>query len=444
LSGSIIRMSMHLRIVLIIYNLLLPLALLLMLPGYLLKMLRRGSYGRGFGERLGIYSARTIEILGNMDRPLWIHAVSVGEVNIAKKLVAALRDIDGGLSIVISTTTPTGFAIAEQSDADLAIYNPVDLWPVARRALRVINPRALVLVEAEVWPNLVNGAGRRGVEVSLVNARLSLKSERQYRRFRFFAAPVFSMLTRVCVQESEDGERWKHLGVANTGIMYLGSIKYDSQGVIEPAEATGFRELLAGFLGEGSRRILLAGSTHPGEEALIGNVYCRLRERFPDLYFMVAPRHVERLEQVLADLRSVGLKPGLRSEVGSHEAGVSGQHDCLVIDTTGELGAWYYVVNLVVIGKSFLANGGQNPVEAVFADRPVFFGPNMENFAALVDLFTAYGCEMQVADEHELENRLTVALDLAENEQPMVEQAKKAMSVHRGAAQRSAMAVLGE
>ena len=159
-------MSMHLRIVLIIYNLLLPLALLLMLPGYLLKMLRRGSYGRGFGERLGIYSARTREILGNMDRPLWIHAVSVGEVNIAKKLVAALRDIDGDLSIVISTTTPTGFAIAEQSDADLAIYNPVDLWPVARRALRVIDPRALVLVEAEVWPNLVNGgrqAWSRGV-----------------------------------------------------------------------------------------------------------------------------------------------------------------------------------------------------------------------------------------------------------------------------------------
>ncbi|MCP4850036.1 MAG: hypothetical protein GY899_19010 [Verrucomicrobiaceae bacterium] len=415
-----------------------------MIPGYLAKMLRRGSYGRGFGERLGIYSARKKKVLGSLDRPVWIHAVSVGEVNIARKLVAALRDIDSNLSIVISTTTPTGFAIAGKSDANLAIYNPVDLWPVTRRALRVINPRAMVLVEAEVWPNLVHGAIRRGVEVSLVSARLSLKSERHYRKFRLLTAPVFGMLNRVCVQEIEDVARWRGLGVDSAAIKHLGSIKFDSQGVIEPVEAGRFRELLGEHLGGELKRILLAGSTHPGEEALIGNVYGRLRERFPDLYFVVAPRHVERLEQVLADLRSVGLNPGLRSEMGSPEAGASGEYDCLVIDTTGELGAWYYVVDLVVIGKSFLAHGGQNPVEAVFADKPVFFGPHMENFTALVDIFNGHGCGMQVTDEHELENRLMVALDLAENEQTMAEQAKKAMSVHHGAAQRSAMAVLGE
>ena len=436
-------MLMHLRIILLIYNLLLPLALLLMIPGYLAKMLRRGSYGRGFGERLGIYSARKREILENLDRPVWIHAVSVGEVNIARKLVAALRDIDGDLSIVISTTTPTGFAIAEQSDVNVAIYNPVDLWPVTRRALKVIDPRAMVLVEAEVWPNLVHGAGRRGVEVSLVSARLSLKSERYYRKFRFLAAPVFAMLTRVCVQEEEDVARWRELGVEDGDIMHFGSIKYDSHGVTQPIEVENFSALLSEQLGGIPRRILLAGSTHPGEEALIGNVYCRLRERFQDLFFVVAPRHVERLEQVLADLRGIGLKPALRSEMRVDEGEDCGEYDCLIIDTTGELGAWYYVVDLVVIGKSFLANGGQNPVEAVFADKPVFFGPHMENFAALVDLFTAHGCGMQVGNEHELENRLKVALEAADNDQTMVEQAKKAMSVHRGAAQRSAMAILG-
>ena len=437
-------MQMHLRIVILIYNLLLPLALVLMLPGYLIKMLRRGSYGRGFGERLGIYSARKRGIIGKLERPVWIHAVSVGEVNIARKLVAALRDIDGGLPIVISTTTPTGFAIANQSDVDLAIYNPVDLWPVSRRALKVINPRALVLVEAEVWPNLVKGARRNGVEVSLVNARLSSKSERQYRRFRFFSAPVFSMLTRVCVQEKEDVRRWRELGVADDAIMHLGSIKYDSQGVDEPAETSEFRELMAGFLDGDSRRILLAGSTHPGEEGMIGKVYCRLREQFPDLYFMIVPRHVERLEQVIADLRAIGLNPGLRSEMDSSGGGNAGDYDCLIIDTTGELGAWYYVVDIVVIGKSFLAHGGQNPVEAVFAGKPVFFGPNMENFAALVDLFTEHGCGMQVADEKELEKRLLLALDSTGNEQTMVDRAKEAMSVHRGAAQRSAKALLGD
>ena len=436
-------MQMHLRIVILIYNLLLPLALVLMLPGYLIKMLRRGSYGRGFGERLGIYSARKREIIGKLERPVWIHAVSVGEVNIARKLVAALRDIDGGLPIVISTTTPTGFSIANQSDADLAIYNPVDLWPISRRALKVINPRALVLVEAEVWPNLVKGARRNGVEVSLVNARLSSKSERQYRRFRFFAAPVFSMLTRVCVQEKEDVRRWRELGVADDAIMHLGSIKYDSQGVDEPAETSDFREMMARFLDGDSRRILLAGSTHPGEEGMIGKVYCRLREQFPDLYFMIVPRHVERLEQVVADLRAIGLNPGLRSKMDSCGGENAGDYDCLIIDTTGELGAWYYVVDIVVIGKSFLAHGGQNPVEAVFAGKPVFFGPNMENFAALVDLFAEHGCGMQVADEKELEKRLLLELDSTGNEQTMVDRAKEAMSVHLGAAQRSAKVLLG-
>jgi len=434
---------MHLRIVLLIYNLLLPLALLLMLPGYLVKMVRRGSYGRGFSERLGFYSARKRQILRDLDRPVWIHAVSVGEVNIARKLVAALRDIDSGLTIVISTTTPTGFAIAEQSDATLAIYNPVDLWPVARWSLKVINPRAMVLVEAEVWPNLVSGAIKRGVEVSLVSARLSLKSERSYTKFGCLTAPVFAMLTRVCVQEEEDVARWRKLGVGSCAIMHLGSIKFDSQGVSEPLEVAQFSELLAGHLCGERRRVLLAGSTHSGEEALIGNVYCKLRERFPDLYYVVAPRHVERLEQVLADLRAIGLTPGLRSGIEEADSGHGREHDCLVIDTTGELEAWYYVVDLVVIGKSFLAAGGQNPVEAVFADKPVFYGPHMENFTALVSLFAAHGVGMQVADEHELEERLALALDASGTEAIMVQQAKQAMAVHRGAAQRSAMAILG-
>ncbi len=434
---------MHLRFVILIYNLLLPLALLLMFPGYLVKMVRRGSYGRGFGERLGIYSASKRKILCGLDRPVWIHAVSVGEVNIARKLIAALRDLDDGLPIVLSTTTPTGFSIAEKSGAELVIYNPVDLWPVARRALKEINPRALVLVEAEVWPNLVKGAGRQGVEVSLVNARLSLKSERQYRRFRFFAAPVFSMLTRVCVQDKEDIPRWRALGVKVDAIMHLGSIKYDSQGVVEPADSSRFREVLGSYLGGASRRILLAGSTHPGEEGMVGKVYSRLRERFSDLYLIVVPRHVERLDQVLADLRSIGLNPGLRSKMESFVEGDTRDKDCLVIDTTGELGAWYYVADLVVIGKSFLAHGGQNPVEAVFAGKPVFFGPHMENFAALVDLFNAQGCEMQVANEEELEHRLFKELDSSENQPTMVKRAKEAMFVHNGAAQRSAKAVLG-
>ena len=427
-------------LVLALYNVLLPFALLLMLPGYLLKMLRRGNYGSGFGERFAMYRADKRREIDALDRPVWVHAVSVGEVNIAKKLIAALRVAEPDIPIVISTTTPTGFAIARESEASVAIYNPVDFWPIARRALGVISPRAIVLVEAEVWPNIVSIARRRGLEVSLVNARLSPRSERRYRKFKALVAPVFRMLTRVCVQEEEDIERWVGLGVSRDKILHAGSIKFDLEESADPESVTAFRELLSEHLAGRQRTILLAGSTHPGEEALIGKVYLQLRERFPQLYYLVAPRHVERREELLAEMRAQGLSPALRTEIGG--GGDDVDSDCLVIDTTGELGAWYHLADLVVVGKSFLAEGGQNPVEAITAGKPVFYGPHMENFAALERMMRESEGAVQVEDERQLFEEVERALGDPEGASAMVDRAKSAMASHRGSARRTAEAIL--
>ncbi len=430
--------------VLVIYNLLLPVALLLSLPGYLAKMFRRGNYGRGFGERFSIYRRDKRAALAALDRPLWIHAVSVGEVNIAKKLIVALRGAEPGLPVVLSTTTPTGFAIAERSDADVAIYNPVDFPPVAWRALRRIGPRALVLVEAEVWPNLVWLAGRRGLEVSLVNARMSPRSERRFRRFKAFTSPVFGMLTRVCVQEEEDLARWRSLGLDGAKLQHTGSVKFDPGGVAAsaPAEVDRFRSLLEGHLGGIERRVLLAGSTHPGEEALVAEAYIELRRDFPDLYYLVAPRHVERRDEVLADLRAAGLRPALRTEIEGAHAAEAGAADCLVIDTTGELGTWYHLADLVVIGKSFLATGGQNPVEAIVADRPVVLGPHMENFAALERALQAAEGAVCVEEVGGLVEALRGVLADRAAGVAMATRALRVLAAHEGAARRTAEAIL--
>src|SRR5215203_753745 len=184
----------------LLYNLLLPIGLLFFLPGYFLKLRRRGNYRRKFGQRLGIYSHEVRARLAG-GQPTWIHAVSVGEVAIALKLATKLRELEPDFRCVLTTTTTTGFAFAEKEASDWmeVMYNPVDLWPIVQRAFAGIQPRRIVLVEAEVWPNLAAGARARRIPLALVNARLSRKSERRFQRFQPFVAPTFRCLDLVCV-----------------------------------------------------------------------------------------------------------------------------------------------------------------------------------------------------------------------------------------------------
>src|SRR5262249_30773114 len=211
-----------------IYNLLWPLGLLIFLPGYFAKMIRRGGYREKFGQRLGIYDGEVRNRLSNQ-RSTWLHAVSVGEVNVALKLAKSLRAVERDLHCVLTTTTTTGFALARKTAPPWieVMYTPLDYWPIMRCAFSVIRPTRIVLVEAEVWPNLAAAARARRVPLALVNARLSPRSERRYGRFRFFVAPTFRLLDLVCVPERRDIERWAALGVPQNRIHVTGSIKFD-------------------------------------------------------------------------------------------------------------------------------------------------------------------------------------------------------------------------
>ncbi len=429
-----------------LYNLLLPFLLLLGLPSFLRKGIRRGGLARNFAQRLGFLSADTLAKFQGR-RPIWIHAVSVGEVFIALKLIDALRAAAPGRAIVLSTTTTTGWRVAaEKESADLTvIHNPVDLPLTAWRTVRLLDPCSLVLVEGEIWPNLVGLLKHRGVPVLLANARLSPRSERRYGKVRNLVAPVFSLLDGVTVPFDEDATRWSALGINPARIEVTGSVKFDNATPAAASEA--LRDELAAWLTAtgmpAERRILLGGSTHDGEERLLAAAARELRPEFPGLELVLVPRHAERGAEIAAQLREDGFDPVLRVGPDRVESSTQqGQTRVWIANTTGELRAWFHHAELVVIGKSFHGIGGQNPVEPILAGRPVVVGPHMENFAEVVAELRSRGGLRQVEDEAALIPALRELLRDPASGIAMAERGAAAMAKHAGAAARNAEWIL--
>ena len=418
----------------LLYNLLYPVGLLFFLPGQISKLLRRGNYRHKFGQRFGFYDGEVRTRLASR-RCTWIHAVSVGEVAIALKLSSKLRQLDSQFFCVLTTTTTTGFHVAtsEAGEEMEVLYSPLDFWPIMRRAFALIRPMRVVLVEAEVWPNLAAEARGRGIPLALVNARLSKRSEERFQRFRFLIQPTFRCLDAVCVQELEDVERWIALGVPRERIHHVGSIKYDPVDVrLNPDLPL---EVLRSFGIDRDSPILFGGSTHRGEEEILGEIFQRLRADFPTFTLIIAPRHVERVAEIRAQLERLGLKVCLRSEAGSAR---STPPECLLLDTTGELQHWYAVATIVFVGKSLTVRGGQNPVEPIFAGKPVLFGPHMENFSALAQALVANDAAVQVRDPNSLQQQIAWLLRDREAALRLVANAQAVLARHSGATERTA------
>jgi len=417
-----------------LYNLLWPIGLLLFLPGYLRKMFRRGGYRRKFAQRFAIYSPSLRQQLQGQ-QTIWLHAVSVGEVAIALKLARVMIQTNPGVRFALTTTTTTGFALAEKkAPREMEVlYSPLDFWPIMRRAFSVVRPERIILIEAEVWPNLMALAQARRIPVFLVNARLSPRSERRFRKFQWFVRPLFRQLALVCVPDRTDVDRWAAIGADRTRIRYTGSIKFDAgeQPSISVAEAT--EPSVTGPIGR--RTVLFGGSTHSGEEEMLGRVFVQLRRNFPDLMLFLAPRHVERARDVGKQLERMSLGVGFCSEFDSN---ADFDRDVLILDRTGELQNWYPVASVVFVGKSLTAIGGQNPVEPIQAHKPVIFGPHMENFAMLAhELLTADGA-IEVLDESDLAGAVEKLLSNKNARESLVQNAQRVVDRHRGATRRTA------
>jgi 3-deoxy-D-manno-octulosonic-acid transferase len=408
-----------------VYTLFYTLFLILALPGYLIKMKRRGGFGTGLLERFGWYRP-TVE-----EEPkggLFIHAVSVGEVMIALKLVRAWLKSEEG-PVVLSTSTSTGWMTAKNANLERVrvVYSPLDLPGLPGRCLDRFQPELIALTEAELWPMFANAARRRGIPMAMINARLSFRSEKRYHLVRPLVRWLFAHLDAMGVQDSEDARRFVGIGVSSDIIHVTGSIKFDQEGSQAPKRRSEFQEVLDALRQD--KPVVLAASTHAGEETLIARAIHKAGG-FP----LIVPRHAERRQEVMRSLQDDGWLCVLRSQ--GHIPKSLRDKVCYVADTTGELRDWTAHAQVVVIGKSFLAEGGQNPAEAVAASVPVVTGPHMENFDAFMKLLTGVSGVKQ-CDAEQLPHVLKSFLDSPLEAHAQASRALVALKAHYGATRRT-------
>ena len=420
---------------LVLYNLCFPFAFVFMLPSLLLRLLRRGDYQRCFGQRFGRYSPEVRARLAGGKR-IWIQSISVGETMVALKLAHKIKALRPESKLVISATTSTGFAIAAKNQSDWleAIYNPLDAPLFVGRALALIDPSQLVIIEG-MWPNLLAMTKRRGAPVSLV-ARLSPRSEARFKKFRWITGPCFRLIDKIFVQEPEDIGRWEQMGALASQLHCEGGVKFDLESS-EPYREEEFRQLLGKLGLPGQPQILLAGSTFAGEELLLAKLLLQLRSEFPGLLLVLVPRHVERTQEILQELKGLGLKIALRTELNAGDAA-----DCVIVNTTGELRDWYRLATVAFIGKSICSSGGQNPVEPAALGKPVLFGPHMENFRAIVSSLLEHQAAIQVRDAAELGEQVRRLLSDSALREEISGNALRAVTGHQGATLRCASKLL--
>jgi len=427
-----------------LYNILFAFFFWLSVPYYFLRLWRRGNWRGGFLQRFGKYSAKVKQSITN-SHVLWLHAVSVGEVNICTQLIRALEPRAPNLKIVVSTTTTTGMGELKRKLPShiTKIYYPIDFRKSVHRAFSTLHPEMVVMVEAEIWPNFLWQARRRHVPVFLVNARLSNRSYRGYRFFSFLFRPLFASFAGVGVASEADGARLIKLGCRPEAIQVVGNLKFDAA-KLDERRLLDVPALLRQLGVPPGARLLVGGSTHAGEEALLAEQFLRLRRKFPDLFLVLVPRHFERGKAVGKELAARGVKFIYRSEVLARTQRTPGSLQCLLVNTTGELKYFYEHAAVIFIGKSLTAHGGQNPIEPGALGRAMVFGPNMQNFAAIAASFVSEKGAIQVPDAAELAKTIEALLANDSLREELGRNARRVVQQNRGAIDRTVDMILKE
>ena len=378
----------------LLYNCLFFVVYLAMLPLFLVRMRRRGGYRARMGDRFGRYPAGLFDAV---ERPVWIHAVSVGEVGVAGQMMRALRERDPSIRFVLSTTSSTGWRQAEGQvgPGDVLIYNPLDFPLCVRRALDAVRPRAIILTESEIWPNFIRAARRRGLPIFLVNARVSDRSAPRYRALRWFFGEVLRCFTRIFAQSGLDAERLLAAGAAKETLEVTGSFKFDVAHRRPDKEAE-LREWVGG--GE----ILLGGSTWPGEDAALLRIYRELLAAHPAAKLVIAPRHFEKADAVEENIRAAGFECARRSKMSGRVAAPQPGGTVWLCDTTGEMMGLFGIATVAFGGKSLCEHGSQNMIEPCLCGVATVVGPYTENFRPVMSDLLAADAILQVDGEDSL------------------------------------------
>tara|TARA_Y100000588_G_C14241468_1_gene919576 strand:+ start:1192 stop:2430 length:1239 start_codon:yes stop_codon:yes gene_type:complete len=376
------------------------------------------------------------EVNPSGQRSIWIHAVSVGEVLSARALIVQLKQLYPEHRILVSTTTTTGQDIARRfmSGIDATFYVPLDLTSFVNRALDRAKPEMLILIDTEIWPNLLKACHHRGVKTILLNGRLS---DASYRRYQFIGRSikgVMANLDRVCAQTPLWGQRFINLGVLPEQVKVTGSLKYDSVSVMpDSTQVKDTNALLKVFNFAPDVPVIIAGSTTPGEEQLILNTFKRIRSSFAKCVLILAPRRPERFLEVRQIAINHGFSVAMRTDLRETTSNV----EVIVLDTLGELNQLFKVATIVFVGGSLVDFGGHNILEPAIHGKPIIFGKHMENFLEISSLFVSQGAALQVHSSSELEESFRVLLNDPKRCKTIGTKARSLIAKHRGACSRS-------
>lgn len=385
-----------------VYDIIFLLIALVHLPLYIL----RRKFHAGFIRRLGFIPRRA-----RFDRPVWVHAVSVGEAGAARELVRELRERLGDKQFVISTVTATGHRIVRQyaRKEDFVTYLPFDISFILKKVLRKVSPCVFVIVETELWPNLINTLAAMRIPTVVVNGRISDRSFRGYRIAGRLLKPLVRKLTAIMAQSEQDAQRFLALGALPERVHIAGNMKFDA---VRQLEAGADYPALRRRLGLDTGDLLwVAGSTHRGEEEMIMRVYNDLHGRFCGLRLLLAPRHPERCEQVEQAVRAYHFDAVRTSSIEPPQLRSFSRRTVFLLDTVGELVHYYGAGDFVFVGGSLVKKGGHNILEPAALAKPVFFGPHTGNFRDIADMFLQRQAARCVRNEEELSEQLQVLLD---------------------------------
>jgi 3-deoxy-D-manno-octulosonic-acid transferase len=406
----------------IIYDLVFLIFVIFCLPVYFI----RGKLNSGFISRLGFLPGQL-----NLDRPIWIHVVSVGEANAVKGLLEQLRQAYPAKKLVISTVTATGNKIARGlvKEGDFLTYLPLDFSFVVRPVLKKINPSMFIIAETEIWPNLISGLDKLRIPVITVNGRISDSSYGGYRLIKLFIRPVLRMVKQFCVQSTLDARRLENLGVDKDRIQVTGNVKFDIDlNPLPEAKILAYRDKL--WLGPRDK-LFVCGSTHPGEEKLILEAYRELLAAFPGLKLLIAPRHPERKDEVSRLVTQDGFMPVFISYITGYPASINSP--VFILDTIGELFNFYGAADIVFVGGSLVKKGGHNIIEPASLRKPVIFGPYMFNFKDISELFLVTEAACLAHNGNELAGKIKEILSSSLMAKGMIERAYDLIIKNRGA-----------
>jgi len=422
----------------LLYSLAMLLVFLAASPYFLYQAVRHGKYTGSLTERLGF-----LPVSLNLDREpsIWIHAVSVGEALTARAIAGDLKARYPQLRLFVSTTTMTGQRVAKESFqvADGVFFFPIDLGFIVRRVLEIVRPRLFIMMETEIWPNLLRECRTRGVRTIVVNGRISTRSFPRYRLVKPLFRRVLTLVDRFCVQGEETAGRLIELGAPRDRITITGSLKFDALQIPgTTGTARGAERVLRYFTVADGRAVVVAGSTMPGEHDIVLRAFERIRTLARNPLLILAPRKPEHFAEAAALARQSGFRTVLRSELAIDE---EVKADVVVLDTIGELAQVYQAATVVFVGGSLVPIGGHNILEPAVYGKPIVFGPHMQNFAEIAEAFLAGYAAVQVQSGRELEDALIELLAEPEARVRLGDGARALVEANRGARERSLAAV---